>query len=218
MASLSASECTATVRMPISLQARWTRSAISPRLAMRIFSNIVAYSRISSGSPNSTGWPSSTRICATVPALGRRDRVHRLHRLDDQQGLARRHRVADLDEGGGARLGRQVDGADHRRLHRVLGGLAGSARRGRRGGTALRPRRGGRRARALGGHRRRLARHAGCAGRRRRTRSRSGRSRRGAGQLADELGIEARILLMAGAPPGRLSSAPAGGHRLERQT
>jgi hypothetical protein len=34
------SEWTATVEMPISLQARWTRSAISPRLAMRTFSNI----------------------------------------------------------------------------------------------------------------------------------------------------------------------------------
>ena len=35
----SGSECTATVAMPISLQARWMRSAISPRLAMRILSN-----------------------------------------------------------------------------------------------------------------------------------------------------------------------------------
>ncbi len=26
------------------------------------------YSTITSGSPNSTGWPSSTRICVTVPA------------------------------------------------------------------------------------------------------------------------------------------------------
>ena len=29
-----------------------------------------AYSIITSGSPNSTGWPSSTRICVTVPARG----------------------------------------------------------------------------------------------------------------------------------------------------
>ena len=40
MASASAVECTATVRMPRSLQARSTRSAISPRLAMRILSNM----------------------------------------------------------------------------------------------------------------------------------------------------------------------------------
>src|SRR5215216_1565163 len=29
-----------------------------------------AHSIITSGSPNSTGWPSSTRICVTVPARG----------------------------------------------------------------------------------------------------------------------------------------------------
>ena len=40
MASASAVECTATEGMPSSLQARRTRSAISPRLAMRILSNI----------------------------------------------------------------------------------------------------------------------------------------------------------------------------------
>src|SRR5690348_17605302 len=40
MASASAVECTATVGMPSSLQARSTRSAISPRLAIRIFSNM----------------------------------------------------------------------------------------------------------------------------------------------------------------------------------
>jgi hypothetical protein len=35
-ASVSASECTTTVWMPSSRQARWMRSAISPRLAIRI--------------------------------------------------------------------------------------------------------------------------------------------------------------------------------------
>src|SRR5260370_30220873 len=42
MALLSAVEWTATVRMPISRQARWRRNAISPRLAMSTFSNIAA--------------------------------------------------------------------------------------------------------------------------------------------------------------------------------
>ncbi len=42
LASRSASECTTTVLMPSSRQARWTRSAISPRLAIRIFSNMGA--------------------------------------------------------------------------------------------------------------------------------------------------------------------------------
>src|SRR5210317_716945 len=41
-ASASASECTATVRMPSSLQARIMRRAISPRLAIRILRNMVS--------------------------------------------------------------------------------------------------------------------------------------------------------------------------------
>src|SRR3954465_15865216 len=40
MALASAVECTATVAIPSSLQARRMRRAISPRLAMRILSNI----------------------------------------------------------------------------------------------------------------------------------------------------------------------------------
>src|ERR1700749_4506517 len=39
IASASAVECTATVGMPSSRQARWMRSAISPRLAIRILLN-----------------------------------------------------------------------------------------------------------------------------------------------------------------------------------
>src|SRR5258707_4713779 len=46
MASASAVECTATVAMPSSLQARRIRSAISPRLAIRILSNIVTASSV----------------------------------------------------------------------------------------------------------------------------------------------------------------------------
>src|ERR1700724_4410027 len=34
------------------------------------YSPFPLYSIITSGSPNSTGWPSSTRICVTVPARG----------------------------------------------------------------------------------------------------------------------------------------------------
>src|SRR5574343_1118484 len=41
LASRSASEWTTTVLMPSSRQARWTRKAISPRLAMRTFSNMM---------------------------------------------------------------------------------------------------------------------------------------------------------------------------------
>ena len=42
IASASAVECTATVAMPSSLQARSTRNAISPRLAIRILSNMLS--------------------------------------------------------------------------------------------------------------------------------------------------------------------------------
>src|SRR5215475_5479635 len=51
IASASAVECTATVATPSSLQARSTRSAISPRLAMRIFSNITGH-----GSERQAAW------------------------------------------------------------------------------------------------------------------------------------------------------------------
>ena len=47
--SASAVEYTATVLMPISLQVRITRRAISPRLAIRIFLNMV---RIDAGLPS----------------------------------------------------------------------------------------------------------------------------------------------------------------------
>ena len=102
LASRSASECTITVLIPNSRHARWMRSAISPRLAIRIFSNswlgflagtrggfgvgdgrdapawgrrrgtrrrVPRQSMITSGWPNSTGWPFSARICLTTPAL-----------------------------------------------------------------------------------------------------------------------------------------------------
>ena len=47
------------------------------------------HSMIISGSPNSTGWPSSTRICTTRAGARRGDLVHGLHRFDDQQRSGR---------------------------------------------------------------------------------------------------------------------------------
>jgi hypothetical protein len=78
--------------MPISLQARWTRSAISPRLAMRTLSNIAGsrYSMMTSGSPNSTGCCVGYQNVRDLAGARRRDRVERLHRLDEQQRLALR--------------------------------------------------------------------------------------------------------------------------------
>ena len=88
---------------------------------------------IINGSPYSTGWPSSTRIARDRAGARRRDLVHRLHRLDDQQRLAFAHLVADVDIGLAARLGRTIGGADHRR-----GDAFRDAWRARRGALRLR--------------------------------------------------------------------------------
>src|SRR3954453_12362563 len=87
MAEESASECTATVEIPISLHARWTRSAISPRLAMRILSNIALLDDGERGAELHRLAVGDQDLDDSSP-LGRGDRVHRLHRLDDEQGLA----------------------------------------------------------------------------------------------------------------------------------
>src|SRR6476646_473056 len=94
IASASAVECTATVAIPSSLQARSTRSAISPRLAMRILSNTAA-----SPGPAAAGPPSRAhrerlaerdRLAVLDQDVGdgaaarRRDRVEGRHGLDEQ--------------------------------------------------------------------------------------------------------------------------------------
>src|SRR5690606_22874319 len=97
MALESASECTATVEMPISLHARWTRSAISPRLAIRILSNMRL---LDDGERLAElhGLGVFDQDLDDLAGARRGDRIHRLHRLDDEQGLAGLDRVADLDE------------------------------------------------------------------------------------------------------------------------
>src|SRR6185503_9969367 len=118
-ASRSASECTTTVLMPISRQARWTRSATSPRLAIRIFSNIHA--------PGARSAEDEERLAVLhrLPVLDQ-DRLHhaipvgfdlveQLHGFDDAQRLARLDGLPDLDEDLGARGGRSIEGADHGR-------------------------------------------------------------------------------------------------------
>src|SRR5580693_8397297 len=100
IASASAVECTATVWMPSSRQARWMRSAISPRLAMRIFWNIA-----------STCFRATPEPHASCPDLIRSS-------FQDQQNFAvfYRRAVGDQDAGDGAGLGRPdlVEG-----LHRL---------------------------------------------------------------------------------------------------
>src|ERR1700754_3282260 len=85
IASASAVECTATVAMPSSLQARSTRKAISPRLAIRILSNIVLYGARRVGT--ASGGPFSS--------------------FDDHQRFGELHRAPVLDQdlldGAGAR-------------------------------------------------------------------------------------------------------------------
>src|ERR671920_804170 len=90
MASASAVECTATDWMPISRQARTTRSAISPRLAIRILSNIASLD------DHQGGAVFDRRAVLDEDALDharvrRGDLVHGFHGLDDEE------RVAALD-------------------------------------------------------------------------------------------------------------------------
>src|SRR5262245_36725632 len=107
MASASAVECTATVRMPISRQARWMRSAISPRLAIRTFSNIGARRLLwlrRSGHDHQDiakfdGPAVAEEDLLDRAGVGRRDRVHHLHRFNDQQRLSLLYPVTDFDEG-----------------------------------------------------------------------------------------------------------------------
>src|ERR1700733_124887 len=98
MASASAVECTATVGMPSSLQARRTRSAISPRLAIRILSNtpllddqqgFAVFHRLTIFDENLNDRPGPRRW----------DLVHRLHRLDDDERVAGFHLAAHFNEG-----------------------------------------------------------------------------------------------------------------------
>src|SRR2546426_4345867 len=115
LASVSASEYTTTVRMPISRQARWMRSAISPRLAIRIFSNMLG--------ENEQRLPVLHRLAVLhehrfhhAGGVGL-DLVHQLHRLDDANRLAFLDGLADLDKRFGVGRRRTVKGTDHGGLH-----------------------------------------------------------------------------------------------------
>src|ERR1700722_9969767 len=98
------------------------RSAISPRLAMRIFWNNASFQ-------NQQGFAVLDR--RTVghqdargrASLRRPDLVERLHRLDQQQRLSGGYALTDSDERRRTRLGEQIDHADHRAEHGA--GMAG---------------------------------------------------------------------------------------------
>src|SRR3569833_1854336 len=89
--SRSAVECTATVLMPSSLQARQMRKAISPRLAMTILSNICSVQQKLIGSlfDDEQGFAVFLRLpvllldCLDRACLICFDLVEDFHRLDD---------------------------------------------------------------------------------------------------------------------------------------
>src|ERR1700692_870763 len=123
----SASEYTATVLMPRSLQAQMTRTAISPRLAIRIFSNMSARTNREQGL-------AVLHSAAVLHQLGhngagyfRLDFVHQLHRFDYAQHLPRLDGITHLDEWWITRLRTFVESADDRALddHFVGGGRRG---------------------------------------------------------------------------------------------
>src|SRR5690606_11813339 len=116
MSSRSAVECTATVFNPSSLQARITRSAISPRLAISTF--CIAASGSGSGDAEQ-GLIEFDRLavvhqdCLDHATLVGFDVVHHLHGLDDAQYIACLDGLAHFHEGRGLRGRRAVEGADH---------------------------------------------------------------------------------------------------------
>src|SRR5215469_16438316 len=135
---LSASLYTATVRMPSSLHALITRSAISPRFAINTFRNInadafrrtlltnrpefdleIALSRSDCEQRLpilhrlSTGGDTPDDLTSNVGL----DLVHQLHRLDNAKNLSHFHLIAHLHKGRRARRWRLVEGPHDRRLH-----------------------------------------------------------------------------------------------------
>src|SRR5207253_1795495 len=116
------------------------RSAISPRLAMTIFSimsglfedeqRLAEFDRVAALRHDRGDAPGPVGF----------DLVHHLHRLDDAQHLPDLDLIADLDEGLGSRGGRGVEGPHHRGGDHMLVRLRGRApgrreRRRRRGRT-----------------------------------------------------------------------------------
>src|SRR3954471_18980027 len=110
-ASASAVECTATERRPMSRQARTTRRAISPRLAMRTFLNtgsgfLDAEQRLTVPGVLTVAHHPLQHLAVDVGL----DLVHQLHRLDDADDLPLVDGLAGLDEGARLRRGRTVEG------------------------------------------------------------------------------------------------------------
>src|SRR5262249_26730778 len=104
LASVSAVECTTTVRMPSSRQARWMRRAISPRLAIRILPNMDQPS--ADDEQRLAVFDGLTVFDQDFFHLARDfrlDLVEQLHRFDDAERVAGFHGLAHFDERTGAR-------------------------------------------------------------------------------------------------------------------
>src|SRR5580704_5010814 len=86
----SASEYTATVLMPRSLQAQITRTAISPRLAIRIFWNIAASTRTNSEERLTVLHGPAVFHQFRYYGAGdfRLNFIHQFHRFDDAERLS----------------------------------------------------------------------------------------------------------------------------------
>src|SRR6478672_2845327 len=121
--------------MPISRQARWMRSAISPRLAIRIFLNMRGAGSLDDEQrlPEFDRLPVLAKDLLDGAGLVGLDLVHDLHRLDDADGLAFLDDGADLGKRFTARTARAIERADHRRLDDVarFGGRFGDRERWR---------------------------------------------------------------------------------------
>src|SRR5579864_3145786 len=115
--------------MPSSRQARWMRSAISPRLAIRTLSKSLSGLRAAMRMPclsdEEQRLPEFHRLAVfgedrlDRAARVRLDFVHQLHRLDDAQRIALRDGGADFDKRCSTRRRGSIERADHRALHGV---------------------------------------------------------------------------------------------------
>src|SRR5512143_489321 len=153
----SASEWMATVLMPSSLQARMTRNAISPRLAIKTFLNTQWLRYPIEGGKLGGGFRVDEKErLAILDGLGafhqnlchapvhlRLTLVHQLHGFDDTQDLTFFHVIPFFHVGVGIRRGRPVEGShDWRGDSDEAGGILGrrAGLRGRLGGCRRRGR------------------------------------------------------------------------------
>src|ERR1039458_6230224 len=116
--------------MPSSLQAQMTRTAISPRLAIRTLLN---------GADGKQSLPVLHRLAVQdelafddAPDFGL-DLIHELHGFDDAEDLSGLDAFAGADEGGGAGGGAFVESADDGRFDQGEAGVGGPLVRGRSG-------------------------------------------------------------------------------------